>query len=113
MNYESKISERAFQNFIKKLDTDAELDLNGITTLPSGYGHYKISYHFDINGNEKIIEKVTDNMPLIDAWKSGEGNFEEGVYDNWKEVEEAILDLIVPAYGDTFVDEFLYETEEE
>ena len=38
--------------------------------MPSGYGHYKVTYTSPTTG--KQWTKITSNMPLIDATKNAE-----------------------------------------
>ena len=40
--------------------------------LPSGYGHYKVTYTSPVTG--KSWTKTTSDMPLIDATKNADGD---------------------------------------
>lgn len=44
--------------------------LSDFSFLPSGYGHYKVSYTSPRTG--KVWTNTTNNMPLIDATKNAD-----------------------------------------
>lgn len=44
--------------------------ITDFTFVPSGYGHYKVTYTSPTTG--KQWTKITSNMPLIDATKNAE-----------------------------------------
>ena len=44
------------------------IDLSDFTFKPSGYGHYKVTYHS--RTTNKNWSTVTSNMPLIDLTKN-------------------------------------------
>lgn len=81
----------SFDGFITNVKN---LKLWNISILPSGHGHYSIETLFIVNDKEKIIKTKTNNMQLIDAWKSGMNDLyddgEDG-FDNWNEVVESML----------------------
>jgi len=47
-----------------------KISISDFSFLPSGYGHYKVTYTSPTNG--KQWAKVTNNMPLIDATKNAD-----------------------------------------
>jgi hypothetical protein len=46
------------------------IQLSDFSFLPSGYGHYKVTYTSPVTG--KKFTAITNNMPLIDATKNAE-----------------------------------------
>jgi hypothetical protein len=46
------------------------IELSDFSFLPSGYGHYKVTYRSPVTG--KKWTNITSNMPLIDATKNAE-----------------------------------------
>ncbi len=46
------------------------INVNDFRFMPSGYGHYKVTYTSPLTG--KQWSKVTSNMPLIDATKNSD-----------------------------------------
>ena len=46
------------------------IELSDFTFLPSGHGHYKVTYTSRITG--RCWQAVTDNMPLIDVTKNSD-----------------------------------------
>jgi hypothetical protein len=47
-----------------------KISISDFSFLPSGYGHYKVTYTSPTTG--KQWTKVTNNMPLIDATKNAD-----------------------------------------
>jgi hypothetical protein len=47
-----------------------KISISDFSFLPSGYGHYRVTYTSPITG--KQWEKTTNNMPLIDATKNAD-----------------------------------------
>ena len=47
-----------------------KISISDFSFLPSGYGHYKVTYTSPTTG--KQWAKVTNNMPLIDATKNAD-----------------------------------------
>ena len=47
-----------------------KISISDFSFLPSGYGHYKVTYTSPTNG--KQWAKTTNNMPLIDATKNAD-----------------------------------------
>lgn len=47
-----------------------KISISDFSFLPSGFGHYKVTYTSPTNGKEWA--KVTNNMPLIDATKNAD-----------------------------------------
>ena len=50
--------------------TTKKVEITDFTFLPSGYGHYKVTYRSPITGKEWT--RVTNDMPLIDATKNAD-----------------------------------------
>lgn len=47
-----------------------KISISDFSFLPSGFGHYKVTYRSPITG--KKWTNTTNNMPLIDATKNAE-----------------------------------------
>jgi hypothetical protein len=47
-----------------------------INLRPSGHGHYRVTIEF----RGKQYSAITDNMPLVDAYKNNEGRENQGGY---------------------------------
>lgn len=47
-----------------------KISISDFSFLPSGYGHYRVTYTSPITG--KQWTKVTNDMPLIDATKNAD-----------------------------------------
>lgn len=47
-----------------------QIKLSDFSFMPSGYGHYKVTYRSPVTFKE--WSKVTSDMPLIDATKNAE-----------------------------------------
>lgn len=47
-----------------------QISISDFRFLPSGYGHYKVTYRSPITG--KSWTATTNNMPLIDATKNSD-----------------------------------------
>ena len=47
-----------------------KISISDFSFLPSGYGHYKVTYTSPTTGKQWV--KVTNNMPLIDATKNAD-----------------------------------------
>jgi hypothetical protein len=45
-----------------------KISITDFSFLPSGYGHYKVTYTSPTTGKQWV--KTTNNMPLIDATKN-------------------------------------------
>ena len=83
--------------FFGEMENVNELDLWNISLIVSGYGHYKIASTWNVNGKKIELNRTTNNMRLIDAWKSRmQDLYEDGEdgYDNWDEVVESMLNTI-------------------
>ena len=83
-----------FEGFVQGVE---ELDLYNIQLLPAGHGHYSIEATFIADGEEIVIEKTTNNMQLVDAWKSGmQDMYENGEdgFDDWDDVVDTMLSTI-------------------
>jgi hypothetical protein len=83
--------ENHFDGYIEGVDT---LELVNIELYVSGHGHYKVKTTLNVNDKEIVINAVTSNMNLTDAWKSGERDLyydgDDG-FDNWNEVVTSML----------------------
>ena len=92
------VTEEVLSNSFNHFITDVEnLNLWNISISPSGHGHYSIEAIFNVDGEELVIKNKTNNMQLIDAWKSGMNDlYEDGEdgFENWTEVAETMLSTI-------------------
>lgn len=92
---ERNITNEQLEKSIKGyIDADS-LELYSIATNFSGHGHYEIEAEYLIDGKSLIIKSTTDNMNLIDAWKSGD-NYEDGEdnFESWDDVADTMLRLV-------------------
>lgn len=92
-----QITDNQIEAFFGAIQGVHDLNLWNISLSPSGHGHYSITSTWNVNGSEIEIKTTTNNMQLVDAWKSGmQDLFEEGDdgYDNWNEVVESMLNAI-------------------
>ena len=93
------VTEDNLFHFFTYIDYCASLELYDIQINPSGFGHYSIKVIFDCkdfeNNNHRIeVKTKTNNMQLVDAWKSGmNGMYEDGEdgFENWNDVVESML----------------------
>jgi hypothetical protein len=47
-----------------------KISISDFSFLPSGFGHYKVTYRSPVTGKQWTV--TTNNMPLIDATKNAE-----------------------------------------
>jgi len=102
-NYDSRAhkitGQHLSQYFDGELSNVLDLEIYHIEVRFSGHGHYTIIAEFIVNDEKLKIKTTTNNMPLIDAWKSlMSDNYEEGEdgYDNEDEIIESMLSAINP-----------------
>ncbi len=84
----------SFDGFIENVDY---LNLWNIQLSPSGHGHYAIEATFNVNEKELVIKTKTNDMQLVDAWKTGVYDFdqrEDAYFDTWDEVVASMLSTI-------------------
>lgn len=105
------ITEENLLKYFTYIDYAASVNLYDINLSPSGHGHYSITAIFEVtdidnNSHTVKVNRKTNNMQLIDAWKSNtNGLYENGDdgFDNWNEVVESMLFTINP--NDIIVEE--------
>lgn len=98
---EYNVTENQLSNLVDSFDRHLEMEtfnLWNIQLSPAGHGHYSIEATFNVNDKEVVIKTKTNNMQLVDAWRSGVDMYEGGEdgFDNWDEVVESMFYTISP-----------------
>jgi|GEM_PF-6529741 len=83
MNISTNINNATTLELSELVSIENDINFFDLSILPSGYGHYQVKLIIDVDGKTIELVRTTNNMPLIDAYKSQvhDGDFDED-YDN-------------------------------
>ncbi len=82
------------------VDLDISISVKSLSTMPSGYGHWKVTVDLDINGEHLELTRITTDSTAIDAKNDYDNNERqsEGYYSLLSECitknEDAIFQFI-------------------
>jgi hypothetical protein len=93
---QNKVTAQNLQSYFGNQKQVEFFNLWDITITKKGHGHYVIKTIININNEEITIKSITNDMQLIDVWKSGINEmYEEGendcYYEKWDEVVDSML----------------------
>ena len=83
------VTSEELQSIVSK---DLEISFWDISKIQSGYGHYKITLTFEVDGVEYEQTKTTTDMTLIDEWNGyyANGGISDEDYDYKNPIFSAI-----------------------
>ena len=70
MRHDNNTTGRFPGNYKKQNSMRAKTSIYDFSFIPSGYGHYKVTYTSPVTGKEWTA--ITNNMSLIDATKNAD-----------------------------------------
>ena len=103
LSNQKNVSQDSLLNYFEdKIENVKSLELYDLSLFPAGHGYYYIQAVFKIDRKEftsLTIKTKTNNVLLIDAWKSGMNeDFDNGDdgFKSWEDVCKAMLSAISP-----------------